>query len=175
MTHTTNTETTTPELVDDFEFDSMDDTCDPAPTREQQPWEGVAGALMHSIRALGVSDDFGVTVTVNEASSYADVSIDIPNGLPEHSKDQLRTLTRQRIYYTAMDRVYDDHFGNPSSSRHHRSVFVTTVGQALKTAYLALTSACFAHARGEAWTIPVEPVERDDWRYEGWYQAPDLP
>lgn len=178
MTNTTVAEAAMIEFENDASTTGQsvgDEAHDGIPTRTQGETEGVAGALLYSVRDLGIPDAYGVTIAVNEASSYAEVTIDIPERLPQSSKDQLRVLDRQRIYYTAMDRVYDDHFGNPSSSPHHKSVFVTTVIQACEIAYRALTSACFAHARGQDWLIPVQPVERDDWRYEHWWESPDAP
>ncbi|MCT1364101.1 MULTISPECIES: hypothetical protein [unclassified Microbacterium] len=146
---------------------------DSIPTREQAPTEGVAGALLYSVRLLGEPDPWGVTLTTNEASSFAELTIDIPNGLPESTKEKLLRLNGQRIYYTAMDRVYDDHFGNPSSSPH-KSIFVTTVQKALSEARDALTLACLAHAREQFWDAAPAPVERDDYRYEKWWEAPDF-
>ncbi len=133
---------------------------------------GLAAQLRYLVGKAGTPTKWGVLVTVNEEESYAEVTAEIPRGLPQSSRAQLEVFRYRRIVYTELDRVWDDVHDNPACDWQEASCFVEAVGDAVGAAQAAFEHAARAHAMSQEWTLPFSVPERDQSKY-GWY-GPDL-
>lgn len=97
-------------------------------------------------RMLGVTDEFGVTVTAHDSDEYALVTLKIPAALPEEFRERLQPLAEQRVLYTEADREHRLDVGWAPTPP-----FVIAVERAVQIARQGVKDAVFAHARGKDW------------------------
>lgn len=117
---------------------------------EHSGWDlGIRQAVHQLGMHLNQVDQFGITLELSYRHPGIVVRLThLPDGLSPLAAHLLSPFLEQHIAYSDLGMV-NDHFQ-----------FRQQIARTLARTQLAVSSVCFAHADGEEWADPLEPIEQ---------------